>query len=134
MRTVKYFGLAVLTVGVLSLGTFRAADKDDKDEKDKPKMSIKEVMKLAHSKDAGLADKVTSGKASKDDKMKLLDVYTQLAVNKPPKGDMDSWKEKTTAVVKAAQDVVDSKKGAEDDLKRAIDCKACHEVHRPAKK
>ena len=136
MRTVKYFALAVLALGVLSLGAFRAADKDDKkdkDEKDKPKISIKEVMKQAHGKETGLAEKVVAGKADKDEKMKLLDVYTQLAVNKPPKGDADSWKEKTSAIVKAAQDVVDGKKDAEGDLKKAINCKACHDTHKPPK-
>jgi hypothetical protein len=128
MRTVKYFALAVLTLGVLSLGAFRAADKDDPA---KPKMSIKDVMKKAHAKDASLAEKVTSGKATKEDKMALLDAYTQLAVNKPPKGDLDKWKDVTSEIVKEAQDVVDGKDGAEDKLKKAINCMNCHKEFRP---
>src|SRR5258707_4453474 len=105
MRNVKYFGLAVLTLALVSAGVFRAADKED------PKYSVKEVMKMAHtvekgSKDPSLYQKVADGKATKDDKAKLLELYSALPANKPPKGDADAWKKSTTAIVDAAKGVV----------------------------
>jgi hypothetical protein len=133
MRTVKYFALAVLAVAVASAGVFRADDK-----KDDPKYTIKDVMKMAHqadkdSKDPTLAKKVTDGKGSKEDKAKLLELYTALAANKPPKGDADAWKKQTTTIVDAAKAVVDGKDGAEKDLGKAINCMACHKDFKPAK-
>jgi hypothetical protein len=129
MRNAKYFGLAVLTVALVSAGAFRAADKDD------PKYSIKEVMKMAHtvekgSKDPSLFQKVAEGKATKDDKAKLLELYSALPANKPPKGEADAWKKSTTTIVDAAKAVVDGKEGAEKNLKMAIACMDCHKAFR----
>jgi hypothetical protein len=133
MRNARYFGLAVLAVAVVSAGAFRAADKDD------PKYSIKEVMKMAHtvekgSKDPSLFQKVADGKATKDDKAKLLELYSALPANKPPKGDADAWKKSTTAIVDAAKAVVDGKEDAEKNLKMAIACMDCHKAFRPPPK
>ena len=68
MRIARYFGLAVLTLAVASVGVFRAADND-------PKYTIKEVMKEAH-KDK-LVNKVALGKASDDEKKRLLVVVNR---------------------------------------------------------
>ena len=127
MRNAKYFGLAVLTMALVSAGAFRAADKDD------PKYTIKDVMKMAHavekgSKDPSLFQKVTTGKASKEEKAKLLELYSALPANKPPKGDADAWKKSTTAMVDAAKAVVDGKEDAEKNLKMATACMECHKA------
>ena len=133
MRNAKYFGLAVLTTAVVSVGVYRADDK-----KEDPKLTIKDVMKQAHtvdkgSKDPSLYDKVTTGKATKDDKAKLLELYSALCTNKPPKGDADAWKDKTTALVAAAKAVVDGKDDAEKNLKAEAACMKCHADFKPAK-
>jgi hypothetical protein len=133
MRTATYFGLAVLALAVASAGVFRAADKDD------PKYTIKEVMKMAHtvekgSKDPNLFQKVADGKATKEEKAKLLELYSALPANKPPKGDADAWKRSTTEIVTAAKAVVDGKEDAEKNLKKAIACMDCHKAYRPAPK
>lgn len=47
-----------------------------------------------------------------------------LAAYKPPKGDDASWKEKTGAIVKAI------KTDNQAALKKATNCKACHNVHK----
>jgi hypothetical protein len=121
---VKFIVAPALVLGLLvGLTVLRAAD-------DAPKYTIKEVMKMAHSGDSSLYKKVAAGKASKDDKQKLVDLYTALAANTPTKGDADSWKEKTTALLDAAKEVQDGKEGAAKDLKKAADCKACHQVHK----
>jgi mono/diheme cytochrome c family protein len=123
MRTVKYFLLATLTMSLLGLGLFQAR------EEDKPKYTIKEVMKAAHGKN-GLLKKVASGNASKEDKEKLLALYTALSQNKPPQGSPDGWKTKTDALVKAAKEAVADEPSAGKDLGKASNCKACHSEYK----
>ena len=97
------------------------------DEKD---VTIKEVMKKAHTGKPKLCEKVATGKASKEEKQELLDLYTALSKDKPPKGEEDSWKEKTGALVAAAKACVADDKDGPDKLKKAVNCKACHEAHK----
>ncbi len=115
--------LTVLAVAAIAVGVSQAADDE------KPKYAIKEVMQQAH-KD-GLLKKVTDGGASKEDKEMLLDLYLSLTENEPPKGDPASWKEKTTAVVIAAGKVVVGRDGAEEALKKTVNCGECHGEHKP---
>jgi hypothetical protein len=127
MRTARYFLLAALALGLVGLGVFQAR------EKDKPKYTIKQVMKMAHTAPEGessLLKTVSSGKGEKADKEKLVELYTALCQNKPPKGDADEWKERCTAMVKAAKAAVS---GGEDEAKalgKAVNCKGCHELHK----
>src|SRR5436309_3496267 len=122
MHRVIPFAVAALAVAVLAgLDNFRAADA--------PKNSIQDVMQQAHK--GGLLKKVTEGKGSKQDKADLLEMYTDLSKNKPPKGDDKSWKAKTDPIVTAAKAVVAGDKGAEAKLKKAVDCMGCHSVHKP---
>jgi hypothetical protein len=125
MRTVKYFLMAVLTLGLAaSLGMFRAAD-------DKPKYTIEEIMEKAHKGKPSLLKKVVEGKASKDEKSQLLEYYQELSKNKPEKGDAGDWKKRTGSLVKVAKDVVAGKEGATKVLGKTANCKACHELHKP---
>lgn len=91
------------------------------EDKDKPKYTIKEVMKLHKDK---LHEKFQEGKASKEDKEKLLEAYEALAKNKAPKGDEKEWKAKSEALVKAVK--ADDK----DAFKKAVACGACHGAHK----
>ena len=50
----------------------------------------------------------------------------------PPKGDAESWKAKTAALKSAAEGVLKGEKGAEEALKKAANCAACHKVHKGA--
>lgn len=90
--------------------------------------TVKKVMKVA-MKD-GLCKTVAEGKGSEAQKKELLELFESLIEAKPAKGDEGSWKEKTEALVEAAQAVVDGKPGAGDQLKKAVSCKACHEAHK----
>jgi hypothetical protein len=129
MRFVKYAVPALAAVGLLAgLALSRAAD-------DKPKYSIKEVMQKAHKDDpdkdiVSIFSKIKAGKASDDEKKQLVELYTSLGQNKPPKGDADSWKTKTDALLTAAKEVADGKDAGVADLKKAADCMACHTAHR----
>ena len=106
-------GMVLVLSGVFLMGTNAgAAGKDD------PKYKIKEVMKIAMK--GGLCGKVASGKASDDEKKQLIELFTALAANKPPMGDADAWKTRTTALLEAA------KKGDGDALKKAANCMSCH--------
>jgi cytochrome c553 len=89
---------------------------------DKPKHTIKEVMKVAHK--GGLMKKVADGNASDDEKKQLVELYESLAANKPPKGDDADWKTKTDALLTSAK-AADGK-----TLLKAANCKACHEAHK----
>jgi hypothetical protein len=107
----------VITLAACWLASTSVAEE----EKDKPKMTIKEAMKLHKDK---LNTKFQEGKASKDEKEKLLEAYEAMGKNKPPKGDEKDWKEKCDALVKAVK--------ADDfeAFKKAVDCKGCHSAHK----
>ncbi len=111
---------AVLVVFAASLATISAEGK----------ISTKDVMEKCMKGDGALCKKVASGKASKDEKATLLENFTSLSENKPPKGDADSWKTKTGALVAAAKAAVADDNGYQDKLKAAANCKACHDVHK----
>src|SRR5260370_5414600 len=97
-------------------GAFRGADTE------KPKYTIEEIMEKAHDKDSGILPKVVSGKGSKDDKQTLVDLYTELGKNKPPKGEAKSWKDKTDTLVAAAKSVAADEKDSLAKLKKATAC------------
>lgn len=115
---------SALALGVL----IGAAPQGDK-QADKPK-AIKDVMALHKGKDSFLS-KVTGAKSTEDENKKLLAFYEVLATLKPPQGEEKSWKDKTDALVAAAKEVIEKKEGAVDKLKKATNCKACHDVHKP---
>ena len=76
----------VFAFGLAALGfSIRAEEK----EKDKPKHTIKAVMKACMKE--GLCKKAAEGKASDDEKKSLVEHFEALAANKPPKGGADSW-------------------------------------------
>jgi mono/diheme cytochrome c family protein len=114
-------GLIAMLGLVFCLSEPRAGD--DK----KPKYTIKEVMKKAH-KD-GLLKKVASGKADEDDRKDLLELYTALAMNTPPKGDAGDWKTRTATIVNAAKKAVADPKAARA-LVKATNCAGCHKLHK----
>ena len=120
MRKWMYLaGTFLFTIATVS-GIALAADDSE---------TIKKVMKVAMK--GALAKTVISGKATAKQKEELLALFKDLAKAKPPKGTEKDWKKKTTALVDAAQDELDGKSGAGAQLKKAANCTACHEAHRP---
>lgn len=100
----------------------------DSSAQDKAKYTIKEVMKKAHKE--ALLKTVVSGKATKEQKDSLVEMYTALTQNTPPKGAAASWKDKTGTLVAAAKDAAKDAKGAGPKLQKAADCKGCHSAHK----
>lgn len=122
--------IALAIVAVLGVGYAVARAEDEA----KPKYTIKEVMKKAHLPDGGLMKKIASGDGTKEDAEQLVELYTSLGQNKPPKGEPGSWQEKTGALLKAAKDVVADKEGSKAALEKAANCGNCHKEHKPPAK
>jgi hypothetical protein len=108
--------LMVLAAMVLTLGNNQAGEK--------PKYTIKEVMKVAHK--GGLMKKVADGKASADEKTELVALYKALSQDKPPKGELDAWKKKTGPLLEAATKAAKGDQAAAATLPKLAACAACH--------
>lgn len=97
----------------------------------KPKYTTKEVMKTLHKGQDNIAKHVSQGAGTKEEIEKLVEYYASLPLNEPPKGDKASWSAKSTALLKAAQDLKAGKPNALAGYKQAVNCKACHSAHKP---
>jgi len=94
---------------------------------------IKEVMKACNSAPKGtdpLCKKAVDGKASTEEIAKLVAEYKKLTTTTPPKGDLDDWKDKTAKLYDATKKL-QADPTAVADFKQALDCKACHSLHKP---
>jgi hypothetical protein len=111
----------VIAFGYVAVSMTTGADE-------KPSASIKDVMKVCMK--GGLCGKVAKGEASAEEKAKLVECFTALAANKPPRGDEAGWKEKTAALLSAAKDAAAGKEGAGAALQKAANCMACHKDHK----
>ncbi len=119
-----FFTLAGVTMVVgMVWGVANAAEE-------KPKYTTKDVMAKAHKGKDTLLSKVSAGKATPEEAKELLGMYQALEMNKPPKGEDASWKEKTKALVDAANAAVDKKADASELLKKASNCMNCHSAHK----
>ena len=117
MRLVSSFAIvAILLLGFSHANSFNAEKK-----------TIKEVMKAGMAGNTSLLKKVLSGDASAEEKMKLLDLYIDLVENDAPKGDETEWKMMAGMSMLTAAKVVAGREGAIDELKKATDCKSCHD-------
>jgi nitrate/TMAO reductase-like tetraheme cytochrome c subunit len=117
--------VAVMAAAPLMFSVVAADSKTD---------PIEEVMKTYHKAPKGVdpvCKKAVDGKASPDELKKLVAAYKTLAAAKPPKGDDASWKDKTTKLLAAAQSLEKGETGAAAKYKDAVNCKACHSVHKP---
>lgn len=115
--------VAVMAMAIVATWTMSLVRADDK-----PKFTSKEVMAEAHKK--GLLKKVQAGTATDEEKTKLVELYEALALNKPPKGEAESWKAKTDALVAAAKAAKAGEADAGKKLEAASKCGACHSVHK----
>ena len=117
-----------VVVLVLSLVAVSAVSVSVIADDGEPKYSIKDCMKACFK--GPLIKKVASGEASDEDKAKLHEMMVAMTKGTPKKGDAESWKMKTAALVKAAKAAVDGDATAPAMLKKAANCKACHSVHK----
>jgi hypothetical protein len=94
---------------------------------------IKEIMKKAFKKPMELQKRVVKGVADAAETKELLNLFQSLAAQSPPRGEQDSWQEKTGLLVEAAQAAVAGEADAGTRLRKAANCAACHKIHKPAK-
>lgn len=120
----KYLFAGVITMAslLLVLGDNTAGEK--------AKYTIPEVMAKAHKGANALMPKVAKGKASDAEKKELVELYTALSKNEPPKGDAADWKAKTKALVEAATKAADGDEAAAKKLPNLAACAACHKAHK----
>ena len=98
------------------------------DAGEKAKHTIPEVMQKAMK--GGLCKKCATGKADEAEKKQLVELFTSLSQNTPPKGDAESWKKKTTALLEAAKKVAKGDEGAGAALGKLANCAGCHNAHK----
>jgi len=123
-----------LTVGIVGLlassalaWQLNAADTKSDDV-------IKEVMKAYHKAPKGvdpICKKAADGQATPEELKKLVAGYVSMAKAKAPQGDAASWKEKTEKLVATSKALQKGEAGAAAKYKDAVNCKACHSVHKP---
>jgi cytochrome c556 len=130
MRIVKCVLLAALTVSLVGVCGARVEEK----KPEKEPQTIKAIMGKFHKAPAKDEDpqckKFLTGKASEAEIKDILAAYEDLGKLKPPKGDADAWKARTTALLTAAKDLAAKKEGAADAYKKAVDCMSCHTAFR----
>ena len=123
-RSVRKFTTMVVAL-LVTMGLFAGLSQANG-----PEETIKKVMKVAFNKKSGLCGSVLAGRATAAQKQELLKAFQDLARAEPPQGSPESWKTRTTALVRATQAVIDDEAGAGAALKKAANCGACHQVHK----
>jgi hypothetical protein len=95
------------------------------------KYTVKQVMKLAHGGGPNsLLKKVQGGKASAQEKAKLVELYEALAASKPKKGDQENYTKLCEALLDAAKAAQKGEKGAAQLLNKTSNCMACHNQYK----
>jgi len=123
---IKSLKLAIM-VAMAGLFAFSRVTSQAEDKK-QPQHTVAQVMQEAMKK--GQWKKLAAGEATPEEAEKLVALFEDLQLNKPPHGDPQSWEEKTHAIVEAAQAAARNEKEARTLLKRAIDCRSCHQSHK----
>ena len=100
---------------------------------EKPKYTTEEVMKTLHKGKDSIGKHVQDGNGTKEEIHKLLEYYPSLLLNVPEKGDKAEWKKKVTALLAATKALDKGTPGALEQFKEAVNCKACHQAHKPDK-
>lgn len=91
-------------------------------------------MKKYHKAPQGtdpVAKRAAMGKATPAELKELAAGYKAMTTAKPPRGEMASWKEKTTKLAAAAEALAKGDPDAPERFKSASNCKACHSEHKP---
>ena len=123
MRKIGLWSGALITGVLLTALTFAAGGE-------KPKYTIEEIMKNAHSGKNKLYMKLQQGTANDEEKSKLIDYYEELGKNKPPKGEAGDWEKRTSALLTAAKAAANGGAAERAAYKKAVNCTACHNAHK----
>lgn len=114
-----------VAAGVVAALAFVLALTENHAGEKKAKYTTKEVMAEAHK--GGLMKKVADLKADDEEKKKLVELYTALSQNDPPKEESKKdWKQQTGDMLKAAQLAADGDEKAAKSLLKLVNCQNCH--------
>lgn len=91
---------------------------------------IKNAMKKNFKPEDAISKKASKGEASDAELAELLKCVEAIAAAKPPQGAATSWEAKTGALVAAVKKVQAKDASGASELKKALNCKACHDVHK----
>lgn len=125
--TVKQFSTPHL---VLAAALIAIASGCASTSQSKATLSVEQIMEDGFEGKESLSARISKGQGNEADFKKMAMLTKELALNKPSKGDLASWTEKTQALQAAADSLVAGKPGALDGFKSAVNCKACHSVHK----
>ncbi len=92
--------------------------------------NISDFMRNFHRGDDSLASRARIGDAEDEELDVLLRNYQDLATAQPPRGDPDSWREKTTSLIQATEALIAHTPDALMRYTNALNCQACHDKHR----
>lgn len=96
--------------------------------------AIEDAMKKYHKAPDGtdpVCKKVSNGEATPEQLAELLKAYEAMAAAKPPKGNQASWDEKNQALISAVKKIQAGDATGVSAYKKAVNCKACHTLHKP---
>lgn len=134
MKALSKILIGTAATVALSLTVLSALAADAGDNKDNKDSATKKFMAKYHKAPRGtdpIAKRAQEGKATPQELKELAAGYHAMVKDKPPQGDAASWKEKTTKLASAADALVKGDPDAPARYKEAVNCKACHEVHKP---
>ncbi len=117
--------LAVL-VAAVALTSNVFADHHEGGEK----LDLHKIMKEGHKGKTSLSAKAKKGEATEAELKTLIGMYLAMEKLSPPMGDSASWKEKTAKLSSTAINLFAKKEGAADAYSKAVNCKACHKLHK----
>lgn len=120
----------ICTAGMLVYGTTQLV----RAEAAKPKYTVSEIMKALHKGDDNIAKRASKGQGTKEELAKMVDYYTALPLNEPPRGDKAAWEKKANALLKATKSLQKGEPGGLEAYQQAVNCKACHSEHKPEQK
>ena len=112
-------------IAVSALSSSLNADHHESHELD-----LSTIMKKGHKGKTSLVAKVKNGEASEAELKELIGMYLAMEKLTPPMGDAASWKEKTAKLASTSINVFAKTDGALDAFSKAVNCKACHKVHK----
>lgn len=95
---------------------------------------IKEAMKKNFKPEDAIAKKVGKGEATDAELDSLIKCVQAICAATPPKGEKAAWVEKCKSMVAALNKVKAKDASGMSEWKKAVNCKACHDVFKPAKK
>lgn len=90
--------------------------------------ATKKIMKDLHKPEDAMCKKVGRGEATDSDLATLLKAYQDMCADTPAKGAKAVWVEKCQALIAAIKKVQAKDASGTSDYKKAVNCKACHDM------